>query len=397
MNTIDVLVSPGGPSLNNHGYGKEYYLLEHIAKSDDSVKINGYFKTVSDRPSYANITVSEPDSKLTRSRYYIQSFKRAKNELQTGNYDVYHHLNFHYRFFNPLLLTNQIAETPVILGPAQPPHDVPDPSKRRFIREITRIDWPDRFLNEILPVANWVQENVYNSIKETLFAETLARADKIVVVNEETADLYTNYVDRSKIAVIPYGVVFDRFMQGDPSQSTDLVAIGSLFERKGFDLLIEAWAKISNEYPETTVHIYGDGPQRDTFESLANALGVGNSIIFHGKVDHSVIQNALANARAFVHPSWSEGFPHVRLEAMASACPVIATNVTGTSEMIRHGTDGLVVPTGEHKPLAAAMAELLSNPGEAQTMGKNALNHTKDKFNWCNIAENFIQMYQEEQ
>jgi len=395
MNSIDVLLSPGGPSLNSASYGKEYYLLEHIAKADAAVTVDGYFKTISDRPPYPNISVREPDDTSTRNRYYIQSFIEAREELKANEFDVYHHLNFHYRFFNPLLLTNQIEETPVVLGPAQPPHDIPDPSKRRFINEITGVDWPDVVLDELLPVANWIQENIYNNIKEALFAKTLARADRIVVVNEETAELYANYVDRSKIDVIPYGVVSDRFIQGDPSQSMDLVAIGSLFERKGFDLLIKAWAEIAAEYPETTVHIYGDGPQRDVFESLAHDLGVNDSISFHGRVEHSVIEDALANARAFVHPSRSEGFPHVRLESMASGCPVVASNVWGTNEMIRDGIDGLVVPRGSVTELSDAMSTVLAEPVCAREMGQNARTHVEQQFNWNQIGQQFAKLYRE--
>ena len=394
MKHLNILISPGGPVLSSDRYGKEYYLLQNIGDSKADIHINSYFKTIREQLSNPDITAREPKKTATRNQYYIYSFLEARKELQTGLYEVYHHLNFHYRFFNPLLLIGQTNDVPVVLGPAQPPHEIPDPSKRRFIKEITKIEWPDMVLDNVLPVANWAQENVYNSIRKKLFAETLSRADSIIVVNEETAELYANFVERSKIEVIPYGVVFDRFVQGNPAQSTDLVSIGSMFERKGFDLLIKAWAEVVEEFPETTVHLYGDGPQRDALELLAENLGVSDSIIFHGNVEHSVIRDALANARAFVHPSRSEGFPHVRLESMASRCPVIASNVWGTNEMIRDGTDGLVVPTNSVEDLTEAIRTILADPSLAQEMGQNARTHAEQEFNWKKIGEEFAKVYQ---
>jgi glycosyltransferase involved in cell wall biosynthesis len=175
-----------------------------------------------------------------------------------------------------------------------------------------------------------------------------------------------------------------------------MLAIGSLYKRKGFDVLIEAWSQIVSEFPDSTLHILGKGPLREYLDQRIAELHIGDSVHFHGFVDRQTVVEMLSSVRAFVHPSRSEGFPHVRLEAMASACPVIATNVTGTSEMIRDGTDGLVVPIGEPEPLAEAITELLNRPEKSQKMGENALNHAKEEFNWHDITKQFIEIYQEE-
>ncbi len=387
-----ILIAPGGPSLSSHRYGKEYYLLESIHENNPKLKTHSYFKNISDIP-HQNVSAYQPTHDMSRNRYYLWSFLQARNELKTGSYDVYHHLNFHYRFFNPIMLAKQTKDMPIVLGPAQPPHTIPDSSKRRFIREVTKVDWSDSLLNDLLPIANWIQRNIYNRSREELFARTLAAADKVVVVNKETADLYSKYISRSKIEIIPYGVVLDRFSQGNPNKSTRIVAIGSLFERKGFDILINAWAEIAEDFPQMSVEIYGDGPQRAVLQSLAENKGVADSVTFHGKVEHKTIRDALSEARVFVHPSRSEGFPHVRLEAMASGCPVIASDIWGTQEMIRDGTDGIIVPTKNVAALSSSMTRILSNRKLAAEMGQNARERAATKFDWKIIGEKFKLVY----
>jgi glycosyltransferase involved in cell wall biosynthesis len=390
---LDVLVSPAGPSLNRNKYGKEYFLLQHLAELDPDIQYDTYFLSIDEIPPLGNISATASGS--TRNRYYAWSFNVARKGIATGKYDIYHQMNFHYRFFNPLVIAGLTDDIPTVIGPAEPPHIVPDPSKRDFVRQATGVDWSDAALDRVLPVLEFGKRAIYDPIRQVLFGLTLRRADRVVVVNEETAELYAEDVPRSKIDVVPWGVVPERFEEGDPRESTDLVSIGSQYRRKGVHLLLQAWSQVATEFPETTVHVFGDGPQRDRFERLAAELGVAESVEFHGFVDRGELVSHLGRARAFVHPSLSEGFPHVRLEAMASACPVIASDIVGTGEMIRDGKDGLVVPVGSVDGLAQAIATLLADPELAYDLGRNARRHVEERYDWATIAADFLDIYRE--
>lgn len=391
--TTRVLVSPGGPSLNRNKYGKEYFLLQYMARVDSEFTYETHFMNIDEVPPEPNISATASNS--TRNGFYLWAFNTARKELSTDSVDIYHHMNYHYRFFNPLVIAGVTADVPTIIGPAQPPHLVPEPSKRDFVRKTTRIDWSDEILDNVIPVLDVVKNRLYDPIRQMLFAMTLHRADRVVVVNEETAELYAEHVSRSKIEVLPYGVVPERFGQCDPRESTDLVAVGSLYRRKGFHVLIGAWSKVASKFPDTKLHIIGSGPKRQRFEQLAAETGVEDSVVFHGFIDWDSVVEQLANARAFIHPSLSEGFPHVRLEAMASACPVIASDIIGTKDMIRDGTDGIVVPVNSVRPLADAISTLLSDPELAYEMGRNARDRVEAKHDWAKIAEGFIDIYRE--
>jgi glycosyltransferase involved in cell wall biosynthesis len=390
-----VLISPAGPSLDRSKYGKEYYLLENIAESDPDLQIEAYFKKISEIPPVANLAAHSIKEDTSRNRYYFDCFKKAREIINSGDVDIYHHLNFHYRFFNPLAISGLVDDVPYVVGPAEPPHTIPDHSKRTFIKEMTGVNWSDETLDRVLPVADWMRFKIYNRIREFLFRLTLEQADRIVVVNKETASMYAEYVPRSKIEVIPYGVVVDRFKTGSPDESTEILSIGSLYTRKGCDLLIEAWASVATEYPESTLNIIGKGPQRETLERRVEDLEIQDTVVFHGYVERDVLLDMLASSRAFVHPSRSEGFPHVRLEAMASGCPVIASNVTGTNEMIRDGKDGLVIPTDDVDRLTEAISTLLDSPEKAKEMGENARTHAKQNFDWEEIGKRFAEVYRD--
>lgn len=392
MNT-NILISPAGPSLDRSKYGKEYYLLKNVAESDPDLQIEAYFKKISEIPPVANLEAYSIQEDASRNRYYMNCFKKARKSINSADIDIYHHLNFHYRFFNPLAIGGLLSDIPFVVGPAEPPHTIPDHSKKEFIKEVTGLNFSDATLEKVLPVADWMRFQIYNRVREFLFRLTLERADRIVVVNDETAALYAEYVPRSKIDVIPYGVVADRFKIGSPDESVDMISIGSLYTRKGCDLLIEAWASVAAEFPDSALHVIGKGPQRDTLERRVQELEITESVVFHGYVEREVLVNMLASSRAFVHPSRSEGFPHVRLEAMASACPVIASNVTGTNEMIRDGQDGIVVPTGDVDQLAEAISTLLSSPEKAKEMGNNARDSVEQNFDWEQIGKRFADVY----
>lgn len=391
--TTEVLVAPGGPSLTDKTYGKEYYMLDSVARAAEDLHFDAYFHRVSVPVPRPNVDSHEVGSRTTTG-FYLRCFETARRRLAAGDVDLYKHMGLSYRSFNPVILAGLAEDTPSVVGPAQPPHGVPRESFQNFARKTTGIDWPEPLLNAVYPGVRALQENGVDRLRERLFAATLRRVDRVVVVNEETADIYEQHVPRSKIDVVPYGVAVDRFRAGMDRRPRDVVAVGTLTERKGYDVLIASWPTVVSAFPDAQLHVYGRGPRRDTLVEKVEGLGVSESVRFHGWVDHSEVSERLATAGAFVHPSLSEGFPHVRLEAMASACPVVVSDVIGTHEMVRHRTDGLVVPTGSADALAEALCDLLADPDRAREMGLNARSHVESHFDWDDIGRRYLDIYQ---
>lgn len=146
-----------------------------------------------------------------------------------------------------------------------------------------------------------------------------------------------------------------------------IVAMGRFYPQKGFDLLLKAFVRLKDRYPDWTVTILGDGPLRPQLESLRDALGLEDRVNLPGRVKNP--HEILAQAELFVLSSRWEGWPMALAEAMACGLPVIAADCrTGPREIIRDGVDGVLVPPEDVEALAAAMDQLMANDSERRRL-----------------------------
>lgn len=112
---------------------------------------------------------------------------------------------------------------------------------------------------------------------------------------------------------------------------------------KGFDEIIELLPSLKSEMPDIAYMAVGDGPDRLRLQARANALGVGDCVVFTGMIDDEEKADILRLADLFVMPSRGEGFGIVILEALACGIPVVASRRDGTREAVLDGKLGLLV------------------------------------------------------
>jgi glycosyltransferase involved in cell wall biosynthesis len=150
--------------------------------------------------------------------------------------------------------------------------------------------------------------------------------------------------------------------------------LGRLSHEKGVETLIEAAAG-----RDAAITIAGEGPERARLEAMAASSGA--RVEFTGHVSPDRVRELTAAARAIVVPSrWPENCPLVVLEAMASGRPVIASSVGGIPELVRDGSEGLLVPQGDAGALRAAIERLHGDAGFAVSMGRNGRARAKEVF-----------------
>jgi glycosyltransferase involved in cell wall biosynthesis len=191
-------------------------------------------------------------------------------------------------------------------------------------------------------------------------------ASAIVVQTDALRPWAERRVARRRVFVIPNAARVPRPHGPVPLERPSVVALGSLREVKGLDLLVRAFARTCEAFPEWTLHAFGEGPERPRLEALARALGVASRVRFPGRTADP--DGVLRATDLYVLPSRFEGFPNALLEAMASGCACVAADCEcgAPRRIIQHGVDGLLVPTGDVETLAAAMSQLM---GDAHLRG----------------------------
>jgi len=200
-------------------------------------------------------------------------------------------------------------------------------------------------------------------------------------------------VIRNGIEVSRYSTACDREYRrelGIPSRSPVVGFVGRLVPEKGVEDLISAARLVRNEIPRAIFLIGGEGPDRERLERLA--AGEPN-IRFLGRVGE--IERFYAALDVFVLPSLWEGLPLVVLEAMASATPVVATDVGGTAEAVRNGECGFIVPARSWRPLAEAIVKLLRSSTLRKEMGTRGREVVSREYECARMVEEFSRLYEE--
>lgn len=149
-----------------------------------------------------------------------------------------------------------------------------------------------------------------------------------------------------------------------------IVAIGRLNRHKGFDLLVGAFGKISEDFPEWNLIIAGEGPERDVLERQIDDLSLQQRVQLCGFIKQPI--EIMQSASIVVLPSRFEGFPNALLKAMACGCPAIATHEAGDM-LIKDGVNGLLIPADDVDALSKALKRLIENPQFRKNLGEKAI------------------------
>lgn len=199
-----------------------------------------------------------------------------------------------------------------------------------------------------------------------LFYPTAAH---VVVQTQGAADYFTAL---KNVTVIPNGIPRLTLVRSisDDILPKNIISVGRLCASKSFDILIRAFSRLLKTHPHLTLTIYGEGSERQNLESLITSLNLTNQVHLPGTTHD--IGRALAAGDLFIFPSQFEGFPNALCEAMAAGLPVIASNCSGNTDVVRDGIDGRLFPVGDESALIRITQELLNDPTECARLSENA-------------------------
>ncbi len=235
-------------------------------------------------------------------------------------------------------------------------------------------------------------------LQRWMLARLFARADAILFcssyVQRDAAPYLKHASPRAFIGVVGDGFDPDEFRESRSYAypAPYILAMGRLVHKKGFDLLIRAFAQIVAEFPRVHLLIAGDGEERVALERLIDELKMRERIVLLGFADRTTSLALFWGCEFFVLSSRLEPFGIVVAEAMAAGKAVLATKSGGVIELVQDGINGLLVePTVE--ALANGMRRMLEHPDATRAMGERA-RQTIQQHTWAAVTDEFLHVFE---
>ncbi|CAE6928133.1 Glycosyl transferases group 1 [Vibrio sp. B1REV9] len=196
--------------------------------------------------------------------------------------------------------------------------------------------------------------------KQAHIRKTFDLADAVIVLSTQWHSWMKTIVgDPTKVHVI-YNAVDTLDLNRSNIDQGRILFLGRLGERKGVKDLIDAFAIVLTEYPDSRLTLGGDGDVA-TFKQQVKNLGISNSVDFLGWVAGEQKKIWLSKADVYCLPSYNEGFPMGVLEAMSANIPVVASTAGGIPDAIEDSVDGLLIEAGDVEMLATHLKTMISN------------------------------------
>ncbi len=242
-----------------------------------------------------------------------------------------------------------------------------------------------------------------------VYTELFAKGDLFLPVSDYFKDkLIELGCNEKKILVHRSGIDCSKFNYFERKPIDDgsiqLLSIGRLVEKKGFEFSIKAVAQVimKNKY-KLKYTIIGDGPMMDYLSSLIIELKANNSIVLLGARSHEEVIKSLYKSHVFIAPSFTaadgdqEGIPNVLKEAMATGMPVISTHHSGIPELVKDGSSGFLVPERNIDGLCEKILYLSEHPSVWPEMGKKGRNMVKEYYDINKLNDELVNIYHDMQ
>lgn len=261
-------------------------------------------------------------------------------------------------------------------------NDIPDGSRkiaeihftRSFYRQFKKKYFPT-FINQ------WISKIWMNSL-----IANLKLLDRFVVLTEEDSH---NWPELDNVIIIPN---FISFMPERKSEVKNkrVISAGRYDYVKGFDLLIDAWAIVTQHHPEWRLDIYGPGNNK-AYQELANRKGVSESL--HCNTSANNLFDLYADSSIYVLSSRSEGFGLVLFEALGTGLPVVSFACPcGPRDIIENGVNGLLAENGNVQDLADKICYMIEHDEERKKMSRNAVSSVS-RFQKDVVMQKWIQLF----
>lgn len=223
------------------------------------------------------------------------------------------------------------------------------------------------------------------------------------------SDILARGVAAERVTVIPNAVDVEAFEPGGAPdellkaklglQGASVIGfIGSFYAYEGLDLLLNALPGILLRRPDLRVLLVGGGPQDAALKDQARRLGVAEKVVFTGRVPHAEVQRYYDLVDVLAYPRHSMRLtelvtPLKPLEAMAQGRLLVASDVGGHKELIRHGETGMLFKAGSTAALTQAVGDLMSAPASWPAIRQAGRRFVENERNWTRSITSYVTPY----
>jgi glycosyltransferase involved in cell wall biosynthesis len=245
--------------------------------------------------------------------------------------------------------------------------------------------------------------NLYRWLMRTTARFALHHADLLRAVSNSTREQLQRWAPGKPLLQFRTWTDIDVFLKAGADRARegqDIVYVGVLIPRKGVHNIINAFAKVAVDFPQTRLELIGREENEAYTEELktqVERLGLNGRVRFVGEIPQAELAQWLRKANVIVLPTYSEGLPRVVFEAMAVGLPVIASAVSGIPEVVEEAATGFLVPPGDEVVLAERLRWVLEHPEEAEGLGQRARAFTKKFFSTEAYVNSYRQLFKRAQ
>lgn len=233
------------------------------------------------------------------------------------------------------------------------------------------------------PAILTLHDNVLFQHRHGLGGSVFENVDAIAAVSQsiQTATLKYDPGLKNKLHTVLNSLPMPKLAPAPFPTEPRLLAFGRLVKVKGFDLAIQAFARLARLFPQATLTVAGHGPEHASLGHLARESGFASRIHFPGWVHPDEIPALINQHSIVIMPSrWQEPFGLVALQTAQMGRPIVASRTGGIPEIVSDRVTGKLYENENLPALTEAIQLLLENPGLAEQMGRAAHLHAQKQF-----------------
>lgn len=241
-----------------------------------------------------------------------------------------------------------------------------------------------RYQDFILQEEYALQGRTFKGIDERIIDKEEAEYEQADLITVPSSFAKRSFIQmgipEEKLRLVPYGVELEKFYPVEQSSQElfDVLFVGSASFQKGIPYLLQAFGRL--QHPQKRLTIVGT--VQPELVNILNQAASEENIILTGHIPQPQLKKIMSRSHVMVLPSVQDGFGMVMAQAMACACPIIATTNTGAEELFTDGVEGFIVPIRNADAITERLQLLADNPDLQQKMSKASLAQVKKIGGW---------------